>query len=66
MSRPLHTHCPSCHASYRVRIEAAGRRARCKSCHHDFLVPAPADLLDDTIIAWLMEGAEREEETVES
>jgi hypothetical protein len=49
-----------------VRIEAAGRRARCKSCHQDFLVPAPSDLLDDTIIAWLMDAADREEEIVES
>lgn len=61
----MHTNCPHCTASYRVRIEAAGRQARCRTCQSDFVIPPPRELLEDTILAWLAEAAEPEEEHAE-
>lgn len=45
--------CPACGSSYRLRVAAAGRQARCKSCRAVFQVPAPQVALEDSVLSWL-------------
>lgn len=52
--------CPTCSTTFRVRLEDAGRRARCRSCRDTFTIAAPKDLLEDTVLAWLQEAAPQE------
>lgn len=54
--------CPGCGAKYRLPLECAGRRAKCKRCGDPFEVPKAERGLDDSIVAWLTEGEEHDEE----
>jgi hypothetical protein len=51
-------HCDSCHVSLRVPCEAAGHRARCPSCGHEFTVPGVEQLLEDTVSGWIEHDVE--------
>lgn len=51
-------HCTSCSQVLRVPKTAAGRRCRCPACHCKFTVPAPKDLLDETISTWIEEDVD--------
>lgn len=39
--------CPKCQAPFRVAVEHAGKRARCKSCKASFVVPDPVRARDE-------------------
>ena len=45
--------CPACGSKYRLRVAAAGRQARCKSCGAVFVVPNAPSSLEDSVLSWL-------------
>ena len=47
--------CPHCKSEYRLRVHAAGRRARCKNCKQVFIVPGEQHgaSVDDDVVSWL-------------
>jgi tRNA(Ile2) C34 agmatinyltransferase TiaS len=55
--------CPNCGAKYRLPVEFQGRKARCKKCGKRFAVPRVKSL-EDSVLDWLSEADEKEEETV--
>lgn len=50
--------CESCKAMLRVPCEAAGHRARCPKCSHEFMVPRLEKLLEDTVSDWIVKDVE--------
>jgi hypothetical protein len=60
MSDGIRCTCPSCAAKYRLPDEAQGRTARCKVCGVKFDVPKMS--LEDSVLDWLTEGAERDDD----
>ena len=48
--------CSSCGAPYRLRISAAGRKARCAACNASFIVPGKEASFDDVVLAWIGKG----------
>jgi len=62
MTDRIEAHCPSCGARYRLRAEAAGRKARCKACRAVFKVPRTEPVLEEQIVRWLMEPYEEEDD----
>lgn len=61
MAETIKCTCPKCAAKYRLPVEAAGRKARCKRCGDKFEVPRSNNNLEDTILSWLTEGAEKDD-----
>ncbi|MBN1341273.1 MAG: hypothetical protein JXQ73_01260 [Phycisphaerae bacterium] len=57
--------CPHCKASYRLRVHAAGRRARCKTCKQVFVVPGEplGKSVEEDVLGWLSRG---EKDTLET
>lgn len=51
-------HCESCRVALRVPWEAAGHRARCPGCGHEFTVPRVEDLIEDTVSEWIEQDVE--------
>lgn len=49
----MKVHCPGCSKPLRVPKTSSGRKARCPSCHKVFIVPAPEELVDETISTWI-------------
>lgn len=44
----IHFNCPSCSRAFTVRDQDTGRRARCKTCGSEIVVPAPDASTSDT------------------
>lgn len=57
--------CSACGAKYRLPAEFGGRSARCKKCGEKFEVPKPDQTLEDSVLDWLKDAEEVEEEAVE-
>ena len=55
----MKVHCPGCTKSLRVPKTSSGRKARCPSCQKVFVVPAPRELVDETISTWIEEDVEK-------
>jgi hypothetical protein len=55
--------CPQCSTKYRLPAESQGRSARCKVCGTKFAVASPKSL-DDSVLDWLTEGNERDEDLI--
>ena len=55
----MKVHCPGCSKPLRVPKTSSGRKARCPSCHKVFIVPAPEELVDETISTWIEEDVEK-------
>lgn len=51
-------HCESCRVMLRVPWEAAGHRARCPGCGHEFTVPRMEELIEDTVSEWIEQDVE--------
>lgn len=49
----MKVHCPGCTKSLRVPKTSSGRKARCPNCQKVFVVPAPGELVDETISTWI-------------
>jgi len=60
MSERIITQCPKCGTNYNLRPQAAGRRARCKSCNEIFRIPGLVQSMEETVTAWLLEESESE------
>lgn len=54
----LEIHCTACKVPLRVPIAAAGHRARCPACKHEFVVPQMQDLLEETVSEWIEHDVE--------
>ena len=52
--------CPKCDLALTVDRHATGKPARCPACSKVFKIPAPDDLLDDTISAWIEDDVHEE------
>ncbi len=55
----MKVHCPGCSKSLRVPKTSSGRKARCPNCRQVFVVPAPEELIDETISTWIEEDVEK-------
>lgn len=54
--------CGHCHAKYRLPVEFAGRTGKCKKCGEKFQIPKNERSLEDSVLDWLAEDDESEEE----
>lgn len=55
----MKVHCPGCSKPLRVPKTSSGRKARCPNCRQVFIVPAPEELVDETISTWIEEDVEK-------
>jgi len=54
--------CGHCHAKYRLPAEFAGRTGKCKKCGQKFQIPAQKRSLEDSVLDWLAEDEETDEQ----